>query len=180
MQNWIEHIDAITLEYKRSFGKLRADQLNFKPNPTSWSIAQITEHLILINSSYFPIIEAIEKGSYRVPVHGKWRFMTRFFGRFILQSVHPSRDRKIKTVSIWEPTKSDYPIDLVQQFIEHQDQLKRFVERATSRDLKRTIISSPANKHIVYNLEAALDIIVTHERRHLEQARDLLPNIPKL
>lgn len=36
------------------------------------------------------------------------------------------------------------------------------------------VISSPANKNIVYKLETAFDIIILHERRHFEQARKLL------
>ena len=36
------------------------------------------------------------------------------------------------------------------------------------------VISSPANKNIVYKLEVAFDIIVSHEQRHLEQAREVL------
>jgi hypothetical protein len=39
-----------------------------------------------------------------------------------------------------------------------------------------TIISSPANKNIEYKLETAFDIIVAHEKRHLEQAREVLKN----
>lgn len=35
------------------------------------------------------------------------------------------------------------------------------------------IISSPANRNIVYTLETAFDIIVAHEQRHLEQAREI-------
>jgi hypothetical protein len=36
------------------------------------------------------------------------------------------------------------------------------------------VISSPANKNIVYKLETAFDIIVSHEQRHLEQAKEIL------
>ena len=100
--------------------------------------------------------------------------MTNFFGRFILKSVDPSRDLKIKTVSIWEPTKSDHPVEIASDFLAHQETLKNFVQRASALDLQKTIISSPANKNIVYTLEAALDIITTHERRHLAQARALV------
>ena len=39
---------------------------------------------------------------------------------------------------------------------------------------KGVVISSPANKNIVYKLETALDIITTHEKRHFEQARRIL------
>ena len=42
---------------------------------------------------------------------------------------------------------------------------------------KGTVISSPANKNIVYKLENAFDIITTHEQRHLEQAREVLADL---
>jgi len=44
---------------------------------------------------------------------------------------------------------------------------------------KGTIISSPANKNIVYKLEMAFDIITTHEQRHFEQAKEVLAVLPK-
>ncbi len=34
--------------------------------------------------------------------------------------------------------------------------------------------TSPANKNIIYTLETAFDIIVTHEQRHLAQAKEVL------
>jgi len=33
------------------------------------------------------------------------------------------------------------------------------------------VISSPANKYIVYKLENAFDIIINHERRHFKKAK---------
>jgi hypothetical protein len=44
---------------------------------------------------------------------------------------------------------------------------------------KGTVISSPANKYIVYKLETAFDIIVAHEERHLEQAKEVLSVLRK-
>jgi hypothetical protein len=37
----------------------------------------------------------------------------------------------------------------------------------------KTVISSPANRNIVYKLETAFDIIVAHEFRHFEQAKEV-------
>jgi len=44
-----------------------------------------------------------------------------------------------------------------------------------SKDLveKGTVISSPANKNIVYKLEKAFEILLTHERRHFEQSKEI-------
>ena len=58
-------------------------------------------------------------------------------------------------------------------------ELKKRIEN--SRDLveREIIISSPANKNIVYKLETAFDIIVTHEKRHYEQSRVVLQLMKK-
>jgi hypothetical protein len=36
-----------------------------------------------------------------------------------------------------------------------------------------TVISSPANRFIVYKIGRAFDIIVAHEERHLNQAKEV-------
>jgi hypothetical protein len=48
------------------------------------------------------------------------------------------------------------------------------IEEAKELVAKGTVIASPANKNIVYKLETAFDIIVSHEQRHLEQAKEVL------
>jgi hypothetical protein len=58
-------------------------------------------------------------------------------------------------------------------FEKHQSELKKLIEDSSDLLDKSTIISSPANRNIVYKLETAFDIIVTHERRHFEQAKEI-------
>ena len=99
--------------------------------------------------------------------------MVDFFGKIILKSVLPDRKRKMKTFPKWEPSYSRINGDILQQFEHHQGELKSLIE--SSKDLieKGAVISSPANKNIVYSLKSAFDIIVTHEFRHLEQAKEV-------
>jgi hypothetical protein len=79
----------------------------------------------------------------------------------------------MKTFPIWEPTSSHVPPDIWEKWEAQQAAMKSLIQ--SSHDLldKGTVISSPANKNIVYKLETAFDIIVAHERRHLEQALEL-------
>jgi hypothetical protein len=79
----------------------------------------------------------------------------------------------MKTFPIWEPAISLVRSDILDQFEKHQQELKQLI--ASSEDLleEGTVISSPANRMIVYKLETAFDIIVAHEKRHLEQAREV-------
>ncbi|MBK7476531.1 MAG: DinB family protein [Haliscomenobacter sp.] len=171
---WTIRIDANTTGFRKAFGGLNAEQLNWKPNPQTWSIAQNIDHLITINSTYFPVLEALQTGTYRVPVTGRLGFLVRFFGNFILQSVLPDRKRKMKTFPIWEPSVSTLPGGILQQFEQHQERLKEAIRHASGLLDQGAVISSPANKSIVYKLDKAFDIITLHEIRHLEQAREVL------
>jgi len=170
---WSADLDEITQSFKVAFGALTPDELNWKPNASTWSIAQIIHHLIVVNETYYPILEQIRKGSYYTPRFGQIGFIHRFFGKFILDSVQPTQKRKIKTFSIWEPEQSSIRPDIVMQFEKHQHELKQVIHSSEDLLAKNTIISSPANRMIVYKLETAFDIIVAHERRHFKQAQEL-------
>ena len=80
----------------------------------------------------------------------------------------------MKTFPVWEPAKSEIPTGVLNRFKEHQSELKAMIENSKDLVEKGTIISSPANKNIVYSLGAAFEIIVTHEQRHYEQAKEVL------
>ena len=174
IENWLSRVDKVTSHVKMEFGNLSPEKLNFKPNPKTWSIAQNLDHLIVINKSYYPIIESIRQKKYTLPLTGRLGFLVKLFGNTILKSVQPDRKSKMKTFKIWEPTQSDLPGNIIEQFSVHQEELKKLI--AGSEDLMDagTIISSPAKRSITYKLEMAFEIIVTHEERHLNQAREVM------
>lgn len=170
---WTRQIDRITADFKQAFGSLTANQLDWKPDANTWSIAQNIHHLIVINETYYPIIQAIRQGSYKLPFIAKLGFMVNFFGKFILQSVQPDRKRKMKTFPIWEPAQSEIGGDILDRFEKHQEALKKLITDCQDLLERGVIISSPANRNIVYKLETGFDIIVAHEQRHLEQAKEV-------
>ncbi len=176
-ERWTQKIDETTKGFKKSFGQLSAEQLNFKPNTETWSIAQNIDHLIVINETYYPVIKSLREGNYKTPFIAKLGFMVNFLGKMILDAVQPDRKKKMKTFPIWEPAKSEISADILSRFEKHQTELKNLI--AGCKDLleKGIVISSPANKNIVYKLETAFDIITTHEQRHLEQALEVLAGL---
>lgn len=50
---WTNQIDQTTNDFVQTFGSLTDEQLNWKPDEKTWSIAQNIRHLILINESYY-------------------------------------------------------------------------------------------------------------------------------
>lgn len=174
ISKWTDDIDRITTSFRTEFGSLSADQLNAKPSPRAWSIAQNIDHLIVINQTYYPLLKAVRDGTYQRPWIGNMGFMVRLFGKMILDSVHPDRRKKMRTFPLWEPSKSAIGTDVIARFEKHQEELKQVIRESSDLLDRDTVISSPANRNIVYKLETAFDIIVTHEKRHLEQAREVL------
>ena len=173
MEKWNQQIDTSTQEYIESFGTLSSEQLNWKPNPKTWSIAQNIDHLIIFNETYFSIIESLLKGTYKTPFLGRFRGLVSFFGKAVLIGVEPDRKKRMKTFPIWKPTKSEISVEILNQFKAHQTVLKSTIEKSKDLLEKGAVISSPANKNIVYKLEKAFEIIVTHEKRHFKQSKEI-------
>lgn len=174
MINWKSTLDNITEQVLTQFGTLTNEQMNWKPNTNTWSIAQNLDHLIVVNETYYPVLTSLKEGKYKTPFIAKIGFMVSFLGKTVLKAVQPDRQKKMKTFPIWEPSASQIEGDVIKRFEDHQKKLKQIIEDAKELVDKGTIISSPANKNIVYKLETAFDIIVSHELRHLEQAKEVL------
>lgn len=174
-QHWIAQLNANTELAKAYFGHLDAEELNLKPQANTWSIGQQLDHLIVINSTYFPTFGALLAGKHKISWLAKLPFYAGFMGNFILKSVQPENPKKINTFPIWEPSSSNIPGNIVEKFVEHQAELSGYLEQLSNLMEEAPIIASPANSNILYTLPKAIEIIVTHEKRHIEAGKRLIP-----
>ncbi len=168
-----ERLKNISQKFENSFGNLSFEQLNTKPAPDKWSIAQNIEHLIKVNESYFPVIAELRAGTYKPFFLAKIPMIVKMFGNLIYKSVMPENKQKIKTFPIWEAEKSNISPDILQNFLTHQIQLAELLISCEDLLEKKTVIASPANHKIVYYLETAFEIIIAHEERHFVQAEEI-------
>ena len=177
--HWILELERLTQAFSAEFGSLTANELNRKPNATTWSIGQVVDHIIKVNETYFPIVEQIRAGTYRTPWTGKLPFLVNWFGDFILKGVEPERRKKVKTFPVWEPAQSGVRADVVTHFAEHQHKMVTMMGACEDLVKAETVLSSPANRFIVYKIGRAFDIIVAHEVRHLNQSWEILNFLKK-
>lgn len=173
MNNRIDQVDANTQQFVSHFESLNADELNWKPNTDIWSIAQNIDHLIHINDTYGKVFSDLKSGSLKLPFIARFRFITGFLGDLILKAVEPGRTKKTKTFTIWEPTQSKVSLDILERFAQSQDELKHYIHSLSEEIKKGSIVYSPINKQIVLSAGAAVDIIITHEHRHLNQCKEV-------
>src|SRR5262245_66659894 len=79
-----------------AFGGLSSEQINWKPSPSEWSIAQCLEHLLLLNKPYIPQIEKILAGKRQASLLERAPLLPAVFGRLVLASVQPASKQKGK------------------------------------------------------------------------------------
>lgn len=167
-------LDRMTNEYEKELGTLNAAQLNWKPNPTSWSVGQCVDHIVTTNRLYFKIFDTLLNGTKSSNFWEKVPFLPSFFGKFLIKTTQPIIDKKNKTLKVFEPSKSEIPNDILNTFYGNQKVLIDYVKRSDSVDHENTIVTSPATKIITYSLHDVCIILSGHEERHLNQARNVM------
>ena len=177
IKTWYSRIDTLTTQYQAVCEGLNTQQLNTKPDSQSWSIGQVLDHCIKINESYYPIASALKEGRYSLPFIARFKWITNLFGKFILDSVSPTKIKKINTFPIWEPSNTDLPADIAHRFARHHQEFQSFLQKNEALLNEEIIISSPANRIIVYSFAQAIEIILAHEERHLIQAKNIRTRI---
>ncbi|MEO1715427.1 MAG: DinB family protein, partial [Bacteroidota bacterium] len=173
IKHWTDTLSQCTEAYLQLAEALSIEELHQPPEAQAWSIAQILEHLIIINETYFPILEQLKAGSYRAYWTSRIPGFANWMGQMIHQSVLPETSRKTQTFPIWEPTQATQVPNIIERFKEHQEKMINAIHSSEYLLQKNPVVSSPANKVIVYRLAKAFEIIVSHEQRHLRQAQQL-------
>jgi len=167
----ITDLESISEDARGAFGHLNGAQLNWKADEKSWSVAQCLDHLITINSLYFPIFEKMKSGPVENTFLEKYSPLSGFFGRHLIKAMGPENPKKMKTAKIAYPSASEIDAAIVETFAQHNRELgANLANIASDVDLKTTI-TSPLAGFVTYSLDDCLTILVVHERRHLLQAK---------
>lgn len=169
---WQMQLTQLTWEFEKLVKDYDLTTLNQKPNPEKWSPLEILLHLVRVNKSYFPIFDLIIQDAYKSPLLGKLPFYGRKMGELILSA--NKKPVKIKTFARWEPEAGMHNQDLLTTFFETQHELSGYIQKLDPYFNQKVTIASPANKWIVYPLDTAIEIMLTHEQRHLNQLKTLL------
>lgn len=144
-------------------------QLNWKPSPGQWSIAQCLEHLAITSQQFDGYFSrALERDSkapdvlpYRPSLVGGW----------LARSVNPVGGRNFPSPKVFRPSESSQISGSLEMFLNQQTTFIDFVKRTRGVDFNRTRLRSPVTPLMRYSLADAFVITVFHGRRHLAQAR---------
>lgn len=171
LESLVSQAKAIAVDAREAFGNLTPQQLNWKPAPERWSVAQCFDHLITTNNGYLPIIDSVLQGEKKSSVWQKLPFLPGIWGKLLIKSLDPSQARKMKAPKRFEPAQSDISDSIINDFVEQQRRVIEKMKATANLDLERIVITSPALSLVTYSLMDAYRIVVVHERRHFQQAQ---------
>jgi uncharacterized damage-inducible protein DinB len=170
LENKLQQIEKAVDTTINAFSQLNVEQLNYKTDPKSWSIAQCLDHLVISDKQYTSIIKRMAAGTYEPTFWAKMGIGAKFFGRFLIKTTTAIPEKKVKTLSSFEPSKSDLPADIVEKYQAHDKEWRAILSQLDGIDYANTRLSSPAGAAITYNLEDLLTLLANHKERHYHQA----------
>jgi hypothetical protein len=162
---------AIARDTQSVFGLLDEQQLNWRPDATSWSVAQCFDHLLNANREMFQAVDAATDCARPRTVWQRLPVLPRVFGWMLIKSQMPEAKRKFTAPRTAEPASSAIDPRIIERFVGHQHEAAARVRSLDGRDTARIIMVSPFVSFIAYSVLDGCRLIVTHERRHFEQAR---------
>ena len=149
-------------------GGLTEEQLNWPPAPGSWSVGQCLEHLSLTNESYLPAISAALQGKPDDPAE---QITPGWFGRWFIRSiVEPSpKSRRVSAPARIKPT-GRLELSVLDRFLSINRACRELIIKARGKNVNRIRFRNPFVPGIRFTVGTGLEIIASHERRHLLQA----------
>lgn len=144
------------------------EQLNWKRDSKTWSIAQVLEHLVITNEGYFKEINnkihlLKDSTSYN------YKLKNTFFASLIYYTVKPNTKMKAKTPAVMMPDSSFVSADILNKYLSLNKTIQDCLINTKNKDLNSVKIISFVNSMIKMNFWEAFLITITHDLRHIQQ-----------
>jgi hypothetical protein len=164
-------LDAVASDAQSVFGALDQRQLNWRPDAARWSVAQCFDHLLSANRGMLLAVGAAMDPAAARTVWQRLPVLPRVFGRMLIKSQTPDAKRKFTAPRQAVPASSAIDPGVIERFAAQQREAAARVRALDERDAARLIMVSPFVSFVTYNVLDGCRLIVTHDRRHFEQAR---------
>ena len=166
LENQVEtHLQHAIQKYQNSNDKILL-------NPScigGWSVAECLGHLNAYGNYYIPLFE---KGINQSPDNANANTIkSSWLGRRAINSMNPETGKKkFKAFKAYIP-----PINLdakttVAEFINQQERILQVLRTARMKDIQKIQIPISIAKFLKLNLGDALQFLITHSERHIQQA----------
>jgi hypothetical protein len=172
-------------QLKSKFSNYSENQLNWKPNPSTWSLAEIFAHLNAYAKFYHHALnDRIDRTRFRTP---RINYSSSPLGKSAWMSMKLGNARNVKrkfnAPGEYNPTVNPSLVsgNDVKDLLEGQNQFLEIIEKSVAVNLRKVKVPISISKLIRLRLGDALLFVAYHNERHIEQAFKLTknPQFPK-
>lgn len=147
-----------------------SDELLLKPSSSGgWSIAQCLEHLNTYGAYYLPLFEkslAASQEDLSVEI-----IKSTWLGKLAIDSMNPEKGKKkFKAMKGHIPEVALDAKAVVAEFINQQEQLLQILRAAKTKNIQKIKIPISIAKFLKLHLADALQFLIIHNQRHIQQA----------
>jgi hypothetical protein len=171
----LQELQKITQNNREFVVSLKAfpeEILTTRLDVASWNILECIEHLNYYGNFYLP---EIENRMHHGQQAKKDYFQSGLLGNYFAQSMLPKEKlNKMKTFKSVNPIYNPLDIAVLDNFIEQQDKMLELLEVAKTKDLTVIKTNISISRFIKLRLGDTFRIVIYHNLRHIEQARNIL------
>ena len=146
------------------------EDINQKPSPEKWSALECLEHLNKYGDFYLPEIRARLKEAN--PGNGT-TFKSGFLGNKFALMMLPGA-KPMQTFKNMNPSISGLRKNVLDEFIAQQKEMLELIDDCQNYKLTKIKTSISISKWIKLKLGDTLRVVIYHNQRHLEQAKNAL------
>ncbi|KPD00074.1 DinB superfamily protein [Geobacillus sp. BCO2] len=161
----MDHHEQVRQQLINSVSELSDEQLNTRMAEGSWTIAQVLEHLYLIETSIAAMIAHTVKHGESQPVEEKPIHLT------------VDRSKKVEAPDFARPSDRFFSWhELKEKLRQSRQRLRQIVEQTPLHDLKMKSFPHPIFGPL--NLKQWVEFVAYHEQRHLAQIEEIKAQLP--
>lgn len=170
---YLEQIRYIRQDVAAIVANLDDSQFTWRPAPDRWSIGECFEHLNLTAAVYVPAIDATIADARAKRLHSAGPFAYPMLERLFVAWSEPPVRRRGKTFKPFRPATRLSRDAVMDAFSGWQDRVSERIHSADGLDLRRARRRSPILPVMKWSLGTMFALVLTHERRHIWQARQV-------
>jgi len=174
LQGFLDQLAFIRRETAALTDGISDARFNWVPAPGRWSVGQVVNHLNLSGASYLDRLEPLLADARARGLRDRRDYKPSLVGGILVRSMEPPPRKRFKAPAIWRPAEVGPALDRAAELARLNalhDRIETLIRSAEGLDLRRIRLASPVSRLIRMNAGDALNLVLTHERRHLYQLR---------
>lgn len=172
LESLVLEIDATVQSVSNTLAECSINQLNYKDHPQKWSALECIAHLNKYSDYYnLEIINAIKKSK---ATTAPLAYKLSWFGKKSIKMVDPSNGKSVQTLKKMNPVNSHIDSDCLVDFFKHQKELKIAIQEATKINYLKKKVRVEFMKFIKMNIYESIYFMTLHQKRHIQQAINMV------